>query len=208
MTHIKRWGLFFLLSGLLGLFLYFRLYRYLSFENLKLHRMILINWAHQHFFQAISSFMAIYTLTVAISVPGAAFLTLVAGFLFGPLAGTIAVILSATLGAFIIFLAVDLALREWVIQKTAKWNRSMENGFQDNAFSYLLFLRLVPLFPFWLVNIIPALLGVSKYTFVSATILGIIPGAFVYVMMGNGLGHVLDLRDPLKFSSQKNNITY
>lgn len=195
MSHIKRWGLFFLLSGCLGLFLYFHLYRYLSFENLKVHRIILIRWAHQHFLQAISYFMAIYTLSVAISVPGAAFLTLVAGFLFGPLPGIIAVIISATLGSFIVFMAVDLALREWVSKKTALWTQVMEKGFQDNAFSYLLFLRLVPLFPFWLVNIMSALLGVSKKTFVSATILGIIPGTFVYVMIGNGLGHLFDVNE-------------
>lgn len=68
----------------------------------------------------------------------------------------------------------------------------MQQGFQENAFSYLLFLRLVPIFPFWLVNIVPALLGISKQTFVIATFLGIIPGSFIYVLVGNGLGHVLD----------------
>lgn len=192
MKHMKRWGLLVLLSGLLGVFFYFHLYRYLSFDNLRMHRMILVAWAHQHFFQAISGFMVFYTLVVAISVPGAVILTLIAGFLFGPLFGTIAVVISATLGAFIVFMAVELALREWVAKKAAKWLQIMEQGFQKNAFSYLLFLRLVPLFPFWLVNIVPALLGISKQTFVIATFVGIIPGSFVYVMVGNGLGHVFD----------------
>lgn len=78
------------------------------------------------------------------------------------------------------------------MKKTSRWIKGMEQGFKDNAFSYLLVLRLVPLFPFWLVNIVPALLGVSKRTFVFATFMGIIPGSFVYVLVGNGLGHIFD----------------
>ncbi len=193
MKQIKRWGLLFILIGLLGLVLYFHLYRDLTYDNLSMHRINLLLWTHQHFVQAVLGFMVVYTLAVAISIPGATFLTLVAGFLFGPLVGSVAVVMSATVGAFIIFTAISLALREWVIKKGVKWTRAMEKGFQENAFSYLLFLRLVPLFPFWLVNIIPALLGVPKHTFVFATFLGIIPGVFVYVMVGHGLGHLLDI---------------
>lgn len=193
--QIKRWGLFVLLLGLLGLFFYFHLYRYLSFDSLKMHRLILMRFANEHFFQVILGFMAIYTLAVAASIPGAAFLTLIAGFLFGKLTGTAAVVISATLGALIVFIAVELAFREWFTKKTAKWLQVMENGFQHNAFSYLLFLRLVPLFPFWLVNIVPALLGVPKRTFVIATFLGIIPGSFVYVLVGHGLGHIFDMNE-------------
>jgi len=191
-TQVKRWGLLAILSVLLGLFFYFHLYRYLSFDSLKMHRLVLINWTHQHYFQTIVSFMVIYTLSVAISIPGALFLTLMAGFLFGPLTGTLVVISSATLGAFIVFMAVELALREWVLKRASKWLQVMEKGFQKNAFSYLLFLRLVPIFPFWLVNIVPALLGISKRIFVIATFVGIIPGSFVYVLVGNGLGHIFD----------------
>lgn len=195
MKQIKRWGLFVLLIGLLGLFFYFHLYRYLSFDSLKMHRLVLMSWTEQHFFKVIFSFMAIYTLAVAVSIPGATFFTLIAGFLFGKLSGTAVVVISATLGAFIVFIAVELAFREWFTKKSAKWLHAMEQGFQHNAFSYLIFLRLVPLFPFWLVNIVPALLGVSKRTFVIATFIGIIPGSFIYVMVGNGLSHIFEMNE-------------
>ncbi|MCR9191126.1 MAG: TVP38/TMEM64 family protein [Gammaproteobacteria bacterium] len=190
--QIKRWGLVVLLLGLLGLFFYFHLYRYLSFDNLKMHRAILLDWTNQHFFQAILGFMLIYTVAVAISIPGAAFLTVLSGFLFGPLIGSVIVVIAATLGACIVFIAVELAFHDWMEKKAAKWLRSMKQGFQNNAFSYLLFLRLIPIFPFWLINIVPALLGISKRIFITATFIGIIPGSFVYTLVGNGLGHVFD----------------
>ena len=190
--QIKHWLLLIFLIVVLSLFFYFHLYRYLSFENLKAHREILLNWSQQHFVLVILGFISIYTLVVACSIPGATFLTLTGGFLFGPLLGTVLVIVSATLGALIVFMAVELALRDWVEKKASHWLKAMEQGFQKNAFSYLLFLRLVPLFPFWLVNIVPALLGVSKRTFLLATLIGIIPGSFVYVLVGNGLGHIFD----------------
>ncbi len=181
-----------MLLVILGLFFHFRLYRYLSFESLKMHRELLLSWMERNFLEVFLSFMVIYVLSVAASVPGATLLTITSGFLFGPILGMFAVMVSATIGAFIIFLAVDLAFRDWVAQKAVKWLRKMEKGFQENAFSYLLFLRLIPLFPFWALNIVPALLGMRKSTYILATFLGIIPGSFVYVMVGNGLGHALD----------------
>lgn len=190
--QIRRWGLLIILLIFFALFFYFRLDRYLSFASLKNHREILLTWMENNFLEVFLSFMAIYALSVAVSIPGATFLTIIAGFLFGPILGTLAVVISATIGAFIIFLAVDLAFRDWVAQKAVKWLKKMEQGFQENAFSYLLFLRLMPLFPFWALNIVPALLGMRKSTYVLATFLGIIPGSFVYVMVGNGLGHVID----------------
>src|SRR3990167_1347136 len=193
--YIKHWVLLAILIVLLSLFFYFRLYRYLSFESLKSNRELLLAWSQRYYAWIVLGFMAIYIIVVACFIPGATFLTLTSGFMFGIGLGTLLVIVSATIGAFIVFLAVELALREWVAKKTLKWLKLMEQGFQRNAFSYLLFLRLVPLFPFWLVNIIPALLGVSKRTFVIATFIGIIPGSFVYVLVGNGLGRVFDANE-------------
>lgn len=134
MKQIKRWGLLVLLSALLGLFFYFDLYRYLSFDSLKMHRMTLIDWTHEHFVQTILAFMLIYIVAVAISIPGAIFLTLIAGFLFGPIYGTLAVIISATLGAFIVFIAVELALREWVIKKHPNGLKSCSKVFRKMHF--------------------------------------------------------------------------
>jgi len=192
MNYIKRWGLLVVLIVLLGLFIHFKLYHYLSFKSLKLHRSSLLTWTDQHLMLALGSFMLMYIIGVASSMPGAFFLTFVGGFLFGPVLGTLTVVISATLGATLVYLAVKLALRDWVAKRNAKWLKFMENGFKDHALSYLLFLRLVPVFPFFLINIVPALLGVSLSTFVVGTFIGIIPGSFIYVLVGNGLGHVFD----------------
>ncbi|MDF1684941.1 MAG: TVP38/TMEM64 family protein [Legionellaceae bacterium] len=192
LKYIKRWAPLTILIILLALFLRFQLYHYLSFESLKLHRVSLLAWTDQHLILAILSFMLMYIIGVASSMPGAFFLTFIGGFLFGPFLGTLTVVISATLGAIFVYLAVKLAFREWVAKRNAQWLKSMEQGFKKNALSYLLFLRLVPVFPFFLVNIIPALLGVPLSTFIIGTFFGIIPGSFIYVLVGNGLGHVFD----------------
>lgn len=197
---IKRWGLLCVLIAFISTFFYFHLYHYLSFEVLKEHREQLLLWANSHFIQASLGFMGIYILMVAASIPGAVILTLAAGFLFGAILGTLYVVISASVGAFILFISVELALREWILNRATPWMRRMERGFKYNAFSYLIFLRLVPLFPFWVVNIVPALLGVSRQIFFTATFIGIIPGAFVYTSVGSGLGHAFDTSEVANFA--------
>ncbi len=165
---------------------------YLSFDSLKQHREMLMTWTQENFLLAALIFMVVYTISIAVSIPGATFLTLAGGFLFGIIWGTILVVISATLGATIIFLAVRTALAQWVAQKASGWVDKMRRGFQEDAFQYMLVLRFVPLFPFWVVNIVPGLVGVSTSTFVITTFFGIIPGSLVYVMLGNGLGYFFD----------------
>lgn len=177
---------------LLLLSFYLRLDRYLNFNSLQKHRTTLLAWTEAHYLLTVLSFMGIYIIAVAISVPGAIFLTLTGGFLFGIIWGTLYVVISATIGATLLFFAVHSALNEWLSQKTARWIVKMRQGFRKNAFSYLLVLRLIPLFPFWVVNIVPGLLNVKPKTFILATLIGIIPGSLIYVMIGNGLGHVFD----------------
>lgn len=198
-TYLKRWAPLMILLMLLAICVYFKLYLYLSFESLKIHRMSLLAFTTQHQFLAIISFIIVYIIGVASAMPGAFFLTIMGGFLFGPLRGTLMVVMSATLGATLVYLAVRLALREWVETRHARWLKVMEQGFQENALSYLLFLRLVPIFPFFLVNIIPALLGIPLKTFVVGTLIGIIPGSLVYVLVGHGLGHVFDTHSTPNF---------
>lgn len=188
--NMSSWLPLSLLLGLLALFFLFRLDKYLSFGYLQAHQALLVSWTRTHYVTTAIIFMSCYTLAVAVSVPGALFLTLCGGFLFGVVWGTILVIVSATLGATALFFAVRTSLGNWVTKSATNWKERMRQGFQKNAFSYLLTLRLVPLFPFWVVNIVPALLGVNAKTFIIATFLGIIPGSIVYVMMGNGLSHI------------------
>ncbi|MDF1827541.1 MAG: TVP38/TMEM64 family protein [Legionellaceae bacterium] len=192
LKHIKRWAPLTSLLILLGILIYFRVDHYLSFESLKQHRADLLAFAAQHHVLAILSFMLMYIIGVATAMPGAFFLTIIGGFLFGPFQGTLMVVISATLGAVLVYLAVKLALRDWVAKRHTRWLKAMEQGFKQNALSYLLFLRLVPIFPFFLVNIVPALLGISLRIFMLGTFFGIIPGSLIYVLVGHGLGHVFD----------------
>lgn len=195
---LSRWLPIFTLLLMLILFFYFHLYRYLSFESLQYHRQQLLTWTEQHYLLMVIGFIFTYVVVVAISVPGAVFLTLAGGFLFGIVAGTTYVVIGATIGAILLFLAIRSALGVWLSKRASGWIALMETGFKENAFNYLLTLRLIPLFPFWLVNIVPALLNISLRTFALATFLGIIPGSFVYVLVGNGLGHVFDANESPK----------
>ncbi|KTC95261.1 MULTISPECIES: TVP38/TMEM64 family protein [Legionella] len=189
---LKRLLPLLILLLLLFLFFYFRLGQYLSFDSLKEHRTQLITWTKTHYLATVLAFMGTYILTVAIAVPGALFLTLTSGFLFGIFWGTLYVIISATIGATLLFLAVHSALGEWLSQKTTQWITKMKKGFHENAFSYLIILRLIPVFPFWAINIVSGLLKVKPKTFILATFIGIIPGAFIYAMIGNSLGLIFD----------------
>jgi len=176
----------------IGLVFGFDLDGYLSFEMLKSHRQTVLGWYGNNPVLAVLGFMAIYALVVALSLPGAIWMTLIAGFLFGTVAATIYVVVAATIGALGIFLIARYALADFFHDKTGEAGRRMEEGFRKDALSYLLFLRLVPLFPFWLVNLVPALLGVPARTFVVGTFLGIIPGTAVFCSVGNGLGAIFD----------------
>jgi uncharacterized membrane protein YdjX (TVP38/TMEM64 family) len=129
---------------------------------------------------------------VAFSLPGALVATLTGGFLFGTVLGGTATVVAATIGATILFIAARTAFGDLLRAKAGPAIKRMEEGFRENAFSYLLVLRLVPLFPFFLVNLAPAFLGVTLPTFVGATFIGIIPGTFVFASLGNGLGAVFD----------------
>ena len=165
---------------------------YLSFEMLKNNRETALEWYGQNRVLAVVSFIAVYALAVGLSVPGAVWLSLAAGFLFGSVWGTVVVVFAATFGALGIFFIAKYALADFFHEKAGGAGRKMEQGFRENALSYLLVLRLVPLFPFWLVNLVPALLGVPARTFVIGTFFGIIPGAAVFCSIGNGLGAVFD----------------
>ena len=166
--------------------------QYLTFDTLRENRAQLIEWTAANHLLAVLAFVALYTLATALSLPGAIWLTIGGGFLFGSLEGTIWAVTGATIGATIIFLVARYSCHDLFSEKAGPALRKMEAGFKDNAFSYLLFLRLVPLFPFWLVNLAPAVLGMDTRNFVIATFLGIIPGGFVYALVGNGLGSIFD----------------
>jgi uncharacterized membrane protein YdjX (TVP38/TMEM64 family) len=165
--------------------------RYLSMEVLSRHYLQLRAWAEAHPLAAPLAFGVVYAAAVAVSVPGATIMTLAAGLMFGLVLGTLVVVVAATLGATLVFLIAQTALGEPLRRRASGWVKRMEAGFQEDALSYLLVLRLVPVFPFWLVNIVPAFLGMRLRSYVVATLLGILPGTAVIVSIGNGLGEIL-----------------
>ncbi len=183
-------------AGLIAFFA-FGLHHYLTFDQLKQHRAMLNAWVASNGILAPILFGLAYILIVALSLPIASLATLVIGFLFGIVVGSVVVVICATIGAIILFLAARYALGDYLRGKAGPAVKRMEKGFQEDAFSYLMVLRLVPLFPFFLVNLVPAFLGVSTRIFALATFIGIIPGSIVYVSVGNGLGAVFEQgKDP------------
>ncbi|MEL7154562.1 MAG: VTT domain-containing protein [Pseudomonadota bacterium] len=164
---------------------------YLSFTALQENYEQLTAWRDQNIVVAVLAFAAIYTISVAFSVPGAIWLTLIGGFLFGTILGTVTVVLAATLGALLIFLAAKTALGDTLRAKAGPWVAKMEDGFREGEISYLLIMRLVPAVPFFIANLAPAFLGARTWTFVWTTILGIIPGTMVFISIGAGLGEQL-----------------
>lgn len=191
MNHFKKYlPLLLIIAGAASVW-FLGLDQYLTFEAFQSHRAFIELYITQNFILAILIFMAIYVLVVSLSIPAATFMTMTGGFLFGQIGGTAAVVFSATLGASILFLSARLASQDLLLKKAGHRIKKMQKGFQENAFSYLLTLRLIPLFPFVLVNLAAAIFQIPLKTFIAATLLGIIPGTFVYVSMGVALKEVL-----------------
>jgi len=167
-------------------------YQYLSLDYLRMYHKSLKTFVEMHPIVVPIAFCLVYIISTTLSVPGAVFLTLLGGYLFPQPFSTIYVVLSATFGATLIFLAARTALKEILKKKAGPFLQKMEKGFQENAVSYLLFLRFVPLFPFWLVNIASAFFGVSLITFVLTTLVGIFPGTLVFTIAGGGFERILE----------------
>lgn len=181
-----------ILAGFLAAIFIFDVGSYLSFQTLSENREWLQAQVRDNALVTALVFVIAYTVAVAFSLPGATVLTILGGFLFGTwLGGTYAVI-GATIGSVAIFIAARTAFYDFFHAKAKGRLARMEKGFKENALSYLLFLRLVPVFPFWLVNIVPGLLGVRLPIYLLGTALGIIPGTFVYASVGSGLGMIFD----------------
>jgi uncharacterized membrane protein YdjX (TVP38/TMEM64 family) len=163
----------------------------ISLDALVRHRATIADFVGAHRALAVIAYVALYIVTVALSLPGATFLTVTGGFLFGLALGSAAAIIGATAGATVIFLVARSALGEPLLKRAGPRAVKLAEGFREDALSYLLFLRLVPAFPFFLVNLVPAFAGVRLGTFVAATALGVIPGAVAYAFAGTGLDSVI-----------------
>jgi uncharacterized membrane protein YdjX (TVP38/TMEM64 family) len=170
---------------------------YLSLDTLKIHRAALTSWVEANRVVAALAYVAVYVAAVAFSMPGAVFLTLSGGFLFGAVVGTLVTVAGATIGATLIFLFAKTLLGENALDRFGAPAAKLAAGIRENAASYLLALRLVPIFPFFLVNLAPAFVGVPLAIYVLTTFFGIIPGTAVFSLAGAGLGSVLDQGGPV-----------
>lgn len=171
----------------------FTLKDYLTFEALRDNREALIAFRDSNLFLTVMLFVAAYVAIVAFSLPGALAATLTGGFLFGTIGGSFSSVSAATMGATLIFLAarhgfgerlkVHMDASDGTVGKIAK-------GIDENQWSMLFFMRLVPVVPFFVANLVPAFLAVPLYRYVLSTFFGIIPGSLVYSSVGAGLGEV------------------
>ncbi|WP_334128305.1 TVP38/TMEM64 family protein [Sneathiella sp.] len=172
-------------------FFAFGLDNYLTFRALSENRDRLLDFVASHYVAAAMLYMSIYIAVVALSLPGGLLMTVTGGFLFGWVAAGVMTVIAATLGATLIFLIAATSLGTPLRARAGPWLKKLEAGFAENAMSYLLFLRLVPLFPFWLVNVAPAFLGVRTGTYILGTLIGIIPGTFAFAYLGGGLDSII-----------------
>ncbi|MFP7570850.1 TVP38/TMEM64 family protein [Marivita sp. S2033] len=167
----------------------------LSFETLANNRDALTSFRDANFAMTVAIFMAGYIAIVAFSLPGATVATLTGGFLFGVFPGAVFNVLAATIGATLIFLAARYGLGDRLSKRMDASDgvvRKIKAGIDENQWSMLFLIRLVPAVPFFVANLVPALVGVALYRFFVSTALGIIPGGVVYTSVGAGLGEVFE----------------
>jgi uncharacterized membrane protein YdjX (TVP38/TMEM64 family) len=167
------------------------LHRQLSLDMLVRHRAAIDAFIAAHYLAALAIYVGVYVVSVSLSIPAALLLTIAGGILFGPVVGPLAAIAGSSGGATVVFLIAKTALGESLVKRAGPFAEKFADGFRADAFSYLLFLRLVPIFPFWLVNLAPALFGIGAKTFIVATVIGVAPAAFAYGFVGAGLDSVI-----------------
>ena len=165
---------------------------YLKLENLLASREALAGMIERNLPLALALFVLAYAAVVAASIPGASLFTLSGGLLFGGWVGGAAAVIGATSGAMLLFLAARTSLGAVLTERAGPKIERLRAGFQKDAVSYLLFLRLVSVFPFWLVNLALAVTGVKLWTFVWTTLIGIMPATFAFALAGAGLGSIAD----------------
>lgn len=191
--NAKKAVLLIIAAVAVGSYFWFDLGRFLTLEALQNNRQSLLDYYAAHTVAMVAGFMAIYIIQTALSLPGAAILSLAAGAIFGPLMGTLYAVIAASIGATLAFLVTRYLLRDLVLTRFGSRLEGMNKELEQRGFNYLLFLRLVPVFPFFLINLAAGLTRLPLRTFVLGTLLGIIPGGFVFVNAGASLATITTL---------------
>ncbi|HYE34649.1 TVP38/TMEM64 family protein [Methylocaldum sp.] len=173
--------------------------QWLSLEFIKENRDRLLAFTEQNYALMLFASAFAYLASTAFSIPGGVILSLAMGLLFGRWLGTLVTVIASTVGALLVFLAARFIFADFARAKLSQSPMAAKivEGFQNDAFRYLLFLRLVPLVPFWLVNLAPTVTNISARTYFLATAIGVIPGSFVYVNLGQALGEISNIEDIL-----------
>lgn len=190
MKWIKRFGPLIVIALAVAVVIASGVADHLSLVELKARRDQLQGFVTLHPALSFGLYILIYIAVVSLSLPGALVMTLSGGFLFGPWLGAAAASSGASLGAAVIFLVCRSAVGDSLRGKAGSTISRIEEGVRRDAFSYILTLRLIPVMPFWLVNLAAGFVDIPLRTFLSATVLGILPGSLVYAGLGSGLGEV------------------
>jgi uncharacterized membrane protein YdjX (TVP38/TMEM64 family) len=192
---LRRYLPVIVLAGLMAFAFAMGWHKYLSLKTVGLNYEQLKGFVADNWALAIFAYAGLYIAVIALSLPGGLIMTLSGGLLFGWLTGAIVTVIAATIGATLVFLIAKTSFGESLAAKAGPWVEKLRDGFKENALSYLLFLRLVPAFPFFAVNLAPALLGVPLSTYVIGTALGIIPGTTAFSVAGAGLASVIEAQN-------------
>lgn len=189
---MKAQKIIIVLAGIaaVAMFFHFGLHRFLTLESLQVNRQALLDYHSSHELVTVAGFMAVYIVQTALSLPGAAILSLAAGAIFGAVMGTVYAVIAATAGATLAFLVTRYLLHDLVATRFGARLEGLNRELEARGLNYLLFLRLVPVFPFFLINLAAGLTRLPLRTFFIATLLGIIPGGFVYVNAGASLATI------------------
>lgn len=200
MPTIKRFApIIFLITGLIFFFI-FDGQEYLSLDQVAQQQHNLLVWTTDNFWLSSLIYISTYIIIVTFSIPGAMVMTLLGGYLFGLFPGSLWTMIAATIGSCLVFTAVQFAFSNTLETKASGSINKMRKGFENNAFNYLLTLRLIPIFPFFVINIAAGVLKIRLSTFFWATFIGMIPGTIIYTWVGTSLGYVLDKGDKLNMT--------
>ncbi len=190
-----KWVVLILIVLGIAAFSFFELGRFVTLEALKDNKDTLKAYTQENYLLTVMLFIAVYTIQTGLSLPGATILTLAGGLLYGTFLGAFFVNIGATSGSVLAFIATRYLFRDSIEKKFGKRLSGIQAGFAENGFNYLLTLRLIPLFPFFLVNLASGMTRIKLSTFVTGTAIGILPGSIVYTNAGKQLGQINSLKD-------------